>query len=147
MREQKATFAVRICGDRIVAPQGTAPNRSLNATPRRDFQTALLLQPVVTDQKRDETESWFGKFERVSLVDFLLPIRQRCRSEGAMMRRRPRRNHSPSFKAKVALAALKGDGTLFEPVTQLELHPNQSNHPCRCRTSSQRQHRCRSPEA
>jgi hypothetical protein len=30
------------------------------------------------------------------------------------MSRRPRRNHSPDFKAKVALAAVKGDRTLAE---------------------------------
>jgi len=45
------------------------------------------------------------------------------------MTRRPRRNHSPSFKSKVALAVLKGDGTMSELVTQLELHPNQINYP------------------
>jgi transposase-like protein len=28
------------------------------------------------------------------------------------MRRRPRRNHTPAFKAKVELAAIKGDRTL-----------------------------------
>src|ERR1035437_2719112 len=30
------------------------------------------------------------------------------------MSRRPRRNHTPAFKAKVALAAIKGDRTLAE---------------------------------
>ena len=30
------------------------------------------------------------------------------------MSRRPRRNHSPAFKAKVALAAVKGEKTLAE---------------------------------
>ncbi len=30
------------------------------------------------------------------------------------MSRRPRRNHAPAFKAKVALAALKGEATLGE---------------------------------
>jgi transposase-like protein len=30
------------------------------------------------------------------------------------MPRRPRRNHTPAFKAKVALAALKGDAKLAE---------------------------------
>jgi transposase-like protein len=58
-------------------------------------------------------------------VDFLLSIRQRCRDEGAKMTRRPRRNHSPAFKAKVALAALKGDRTMSELATQFDLHPNQ----------------------
>ena len=31
-----------------------------------------------------------------------------------MMTRRPRRNHTPAFKAKVALAALKGSGNGLE---------------------------------
>jgi transposase len=30
------------------------------------------------------------------------------------MAKRPRRNHSPAFKAKVALAAVKGEKTLAE---------------------------------
>jgi transposase len=30
------------------------------------------------------------------------------------MTRQPRRNHSPAFKAKVALAAVKGEKTLAE---------------------------------
>jgi len=41
------------------------------------------------------------------------------------MTRRPRRNHSPAFKVKVALAALKGDKTLAELASQFDLHPNQ----------------------
>ena len=39
--------------------------------------------------------------------------------------KRKRRNHSPSFKAKVALAALKGDRTLSELAEQFDVHPNQ----------------------
>ena len=39
--------------------------------------------------------------------------------------RRKRRNHSPAFKAKVALAALKGDKTLSQLAEQFEVHPNQ----------------------
>ena len=41
------------------------------------------------------------------------------------MYRRPRRNHSPTFKAKVALAALKGDRTLAQLAEQFDVHPNQ----------------------
>ncbi len=39
--------------------------------------------------------------------------------------KRPRRNHAPAFKAKVALAAVKGDKTLAELAQQFDLHPNQ----------------------
>lgn len=41
------------------------------------------------------------------------------------MARRPRRNHSPALKAKVALATLRGDKTLAELAQQFDLHPNQ----------------------
>jgi transposase len=41
------------------------------------------------------------------------------------MSRRPRRNHTPSFKAKVALAAIKGDRTLAQLAEQFDVHPNQ----------------------
>ena len=39
--------------------------------------------------------------------------------------KRPRRNHAPAFKAKVALAALQGDRTLVELAQQFDVHPNQ----------------------
>ncbi len=38
--------------------------------------------------------------------------------------RRPRRNHTAAFKAKVALAALKGDKTLAELAEKFDLHAN-----------------------
>lgn len=41
------------------------------------------------------------------------------------MTRRKRRNHSATFKAEVALAALKGDQTLAELSTKFDLHQNQ----------------------
>lgn len=41
------------------------------------------------------------------------------------MRKRTRRTHSPAFKAKVALAAVKGDKTLAELAQQFDVHPNQ----------------------
>jgi len=41
------------------------------------------------------------------------------------MAKRPRRNHSATFKAKVALAALKGDQTLVELSERFQIHPNQ----------------------
>ena len=41
------------------------------------------------------------------------------------MQRRPRRNHTPAFKAKVALAAIMGDRTLAQLAEQFDVHPNQ----------------------
>lgn len=41
------------------------------------------------------------------------------------MTRRARRNHTPAFKAKVALAAIKGDKTLAELAQVFDVHPNQ----------------------
>jgi len=42
--------------------------------------------------------------------------------------KRPRRNHAPAFKAKVALAAIKGDQTLAQFGERFDLHPNQISH-------------------
>jgi len=39
--------------------------------------------------------------------------------------RRKRRNHSPEFKAKVALAAIQGNLTMAELVKKFDVHANQ----------------------
>jgi len=41
------------------------------------------------------------------------------------MTRRARRTHTPGFKAKVALAAIKGEKTLAELAHEYDVHPNQ----------------------
>ena len=41
------------------------------------------------------------------------------------MTKRSRRNHTPAFKAKVALAAVRGEKTLAELAQQFDIHPNQ----------------------
>ncbi|MGY3363585.1 transposase-like protein [Bradyrhizobium sp. GM2.4] len=39
------------------------------------------------------------------------------------MTKKSRRTHSPAFKAKVALAAVKGDKTLAELAQLVDVHP------------------------
>jgi transposase len=46
-------------------------------------------------------------------------LRIRSEDEGA------RRNHTPAFKTKVALAALKNDRTIAQLAEQFDVHPNQ----------------------
>ena len=41
------------------------------------------------------------------------------------MSKRPRRNHAPAFKARVALDALKGNQTIIELSERYQVHPNQ----------------------
>jgi len=41
------------------------------------------------------------------------------------MSKRPRRNHAPAFKARVALDALKGNQTILELSERYQVHPNQ----------------------
>src|SRR3979411_657927 len=40
------------------------------------------------------------------------------------MSKRARRNHAPAFKAKVALAAIKGEKTLADLAQQFDIHSN-----------------------
>mgnify|MGYP002403803153 CR=1 FL=1 len=41
------------------------------------------------------------------------------------MARRSRRNHSPAFKAKVVLLAVRGELTIAELAKKFDIHPNQ----------------------
>jgi transposase len=41
------------------------------------------------------------------------------------MPNRPRRNHSPAFKAKVALEAIKAEEPLIAIAERFDVHPNQ----------------------
>jgi transposase-like protein len=44
---------------------------------------------------------------------------------GRRFMRKPRRNHSPAFKARVALEAIRGEKTVAEIASHHQVHPNQ----------------------
>jgi transposase len=45
--------------------------------------------------------------------------------EDQNMSKRPRRNHAPAFKAKVALEEFKGEQTIVELAQRYQVYPNQ----------------------
>ena len=55
------------------------------------------------------------------------PIGLDARESRRTMSKRPRRNHSSIFKAKVALDAIRGEKTLAELAKVHDVHPNQIN--------------------
>jgi transposase len=59
------------------------------------------------------------------VVALLHNLGEKAEIRSESMTKRTRRNHSGSFKAKVALAALRGDKTLIEIAEQYEVHPTQ----------------------
>ena len=52
------------------------------------------------------------------------------------MTRRPRRNHTPAFKANVALAAIKGERTLAQLAQQFDV-PRTKSRPGRISSSKE----------
>jgi transposase-like protein len=72
-----------------------------------------------------EVVSQTAAVDQVSAKTRPIPGTIVARESGATMSKRPRRNHSPAFKAKVALAAIKGERTVAQLSEQFDVHPNQ----------------------
>lgn len=71
-------------------------------------------------------QSWYRIFEqgvKWKVCHFLGMISPLDKEQ--IMAKPSRRKHSPAFKAKVALAAVREDKTLSELAKQFDLHPNQ----------------------
>jgi hypothetical protein len=64
------------------------------------------------------------KIQTIVSLGILLKRESAMRALGAGMKR-TRRNHTAAFKAKVTLAAIKGEKTLAKPGTQYDVHTNQ----------------------
>ena len=65
------------------------------------------------------------------------------RESGETLSKRARRQHAPAFKAKVALAAIKGEMTLAQLAEHFDVHPNQItqwNDVCLMAKREQRSH-------
>jgi len=56
-------------------------------------------------------------------VEFLLTAGTMSRESGRDHEQTRAGNHTPGFKAKVALAAIKGDRTLAQIAEQFDVHP------------------------
>src|SRR5271166_2584538 len=87
----------------------------------------VVLQPRFDEEQLlqliEQRGGWANLNRAIS--GFSARARQGCRGSGENMSRRARRTHSPAFKAKVALAALKGEKTLAELAQLYDVHPNQ----------------------
>src|ERR1700719_2931859 len=67
-------------------------------------------------------QSWPDKLGQLDKWSFLPDNGQDGRRAGETMSKRARRNHAPAFKAKVALAAIKGEKTLADLAQQFDIH-------------------------
>ena len=86
----------------------------------------MARQPLLTNSRSVELESRLQESAQDDKWSFCLTAGTLCpANQERPCNRRPRRNHTPAFKAKVALAAIKGDRTLAQLAEQFDVHPNQ----------------------
>jgi transposase len=114
-------------GDAGVLPVDIAPcvadiSADVEATPVVGWSVAggRIVTVCVCRQSRSRKSAQDDKWSFCLTAGTVVPS-----ESGETMSRRPRRNHTPAFKAKVALAAVKNDRTLAQLAEQFDVHPNQ----------------------
>ena len=86
-----------------------------------DVHQNRLINRKIRESVRNGPQWLDSEWTSISVSSIMSPVLR-----GETMRR-PRRNHSSEFKAKVALAAIQGDLTMSELVKKFDVHANQ-NH-------------------
>ena len=118
-------------------PRQQSQPRCFPDASKRSWRTRQLPQRLKVKRTLDYDErrarlsekgeqKWLHNFGRCDEWHLCLTAGTVCAGKsGATMSRRPRRNHSATFKAKVALAAIKGERTIAQLADQFDVHPNQ----------------------
>jgi transposase len=120
----------RQCPAHRVSPRGRRRADGIlpavgKASPRRSLTHGISACPCCRSGPRRSREVLhnFGRCDKWNLC--LTAGTVVDRESGATMSKRPRPSHSPAFKAKVALAAIKGERTVAQLAEQFDVHPNQ----------------------
>jgi transposase len=111
-----------------VSPGSCALRRKTVPTPPLQFPVAQAQIHGVEDTLRGVPMHKAGPGDSDRRISGSLAPTNGCVSShhrSKSMARRTRRNHTPAFKAQVALTALKSDKTLAELAQQDDIHPNQ----------------------
>jgi transposase-like protein len=98
----------------------TPKEGGLKTTLTNDLRT--FTHELMVDVERDRAGS--GTLDG-AISGFSADRGEYCLGSGETITRRQRRNHTPAFKAKVALAALKGEKTLADLAQLFDVRPSQ----------------------
>jgi hypothetical protein len=106
-------------GNFVSDPISWKPSQAWNTVPK------CLNKPVSLLTGKPLNQSRFDKTEHLGYVVFTRNAGMIAASEVMAMTRRPCRNYSSAFKAKVSVATIKGENILIELAQGFEVHLDQ----------------------